>query len=116
MLYSAVLVSLLAGSQLVAGHGAIIKAVGDAGGQGSAIGIDPSTPRDGTKAKPFQQDSTRFKGQAAATCGETKGAGTNEIEAGTTTVMQQNGGTLPQITPGGEVQMTLHQVVRDQRV
>ena len=39
MFYStAVVATLLAASQLVAGHGAIIKAVGDAGGQGSAIG------------------------------------------------------------------------------
>jgi hypothetical protein len=31
-------VTLLAVAHLVAGHGAIIKAVGDAGGNGSAIG------------------------------------------------------------------------------
>lgn len=83
---------LLAVAQLVAGHGAIIKAVGDAGGQGSAIGgmtstylpvyimnipnirtVDPATPRDGTKRNPFQQDSTRFKGDNKATCGQTLG-------------------------------------------
>lgn len=33
--------------------------------------VDPSTPRDGTTRNPFQQDTTRFKGDAAATCGET---------------------------------------------
>jgi hypothetical protein len=39
MRYSAVVASIiLATSQLVAGHGAIVKAVGDQGGQGSAIG------------------------------------------------------------------------------
>lgn len=37
MLFKSVIVALAA-SQLVAGHGAIIKAVGDAGGQGQAIG------------------------------------------------------------------------------
>jgi len=36
--------SLLASSQLVAGHSAIVKAVGDAGGQGSAIGSTFSIP------------------------------------------------------------------------
>jgi hypothetical protein len=35
---SSVALALLAASQLVAGHGAIVKAVGDAGGAGSAIG------------------------------------------------------------------------------
>lgn len=39
MFFSAsVLLLLTASSQLVAGHGAIIKAVGDAGGQGMALG------------------------------------------------------------------------------
>jgi hypothetical protein len=35
---SSIAFALLAASQLVAGHGAIVKAVGDAGGQGAAIG------------------------------------------------------------------------------
>lgn len=104
---------LLATSNLVAGHAAIIGATGDAGGAGSAIGVDPSTPRDGTGRQPFQQDSTRFKGDAAATCGETLGGGDNDVQAGTAQVMQLNGATLPQITPGGSVMMTLHQVNGD---
>ena len=70
---TSVTVALLAAAQLVAGHGAVVKAVGDAGGAGSAIGIDPNTPRDGTKRNPFQQDTTRFKGQNKATCGQTLG-------------------------------------------
>lgn len=41
MRYSAVVVSVfLTTSQLVAGHGAIVKAVGDMGGAGSAIGSE----------------------------------------------------------------------------
>lgn len=105
--------SLLASSSLVAGHGAIIGATGDAGGQGSAIGVDPSTPRDGTGRNPFQQDSTRFRGDAAASCGETLGGGDNNVEAGTAQVMQLNGGTLPQVTAGGQIMMTVHQVNSD---
>lgn len=54
------LASLLATAELVAGHGAIIAATGDAGGSGMALGIDTSTPRDGTRRNPFQQDSTRL--------------------------------------------------------
>ena len=90
--------SLLASSSLVAGHGAIIKATGDAGGAGSAIGVDPNTPRDGTGRNPFQQDSTRFRGANKATCGETLGGGANDIQTGTAQVMQLNGATLPQVS------------------
>lgn len=50
-----------------------VKAVGDQGGVGAAIGVDPDTPRDGTRRNPFQQDSTRFKGDNADTCGQTLG-------------------------------------------
>ena len=105
--------SLLASSSLVAGHGAIIGATGNAGGAGSAIGVDPNTPRDGTGRNPFQQDSTRFRGDAAAICGETLGGGANDIAAGTAKVMQLNGPTLPQVTAGGMVMMTVHQVNSD---
>lgn len=104
---------LLATSQLVAGHAAIIGATGDQGGQGSAIGVDPNTPRDGTRRNPFQQDSTRFKNAQADTCGETLGGGDNDVQAGTAQVMQLNGGTLPQVSAGGEISMTLHQVNGD---
>ena len=104
---------LLAIVELVAGHGAIISATGDAGGQGTALGIDATTPRDGTKRNPFQQDTTRFKGDAAETFGETLEGGDNDPETGTAAIMAASGDDLPQITPGGEVQMTLHQVNAD---
>ncbi|KAF1935880.1 hypothetical protein EJ02DRAFT_483252 [Clathrospora elynae] len=110
---SVVSFSLLASSSLVAGHGAIIKAVGDAGGAGSAIGVVPTTPRDGTGRNPFQQDSTRFRGASAASCGETLGGGANDIAAGTAQVMQLNGATLPQVSAGGQIMMTVHQVNAD---
>jgi hypothetical protein len=109
----ATLASLLALTHLVAGHGAIIKATGDAGGSGSAIGINPDTPRTGSTKNPFEQDTTRFKGQTASQCGETLEGGANDIESGTQTVLSQNGGTLPQISQGGQIMMTLHQVNGD---
>ncbi|KAH8879463.1 hypothetical protein GQ53DRAFT_738740 [Thozetella sp. PMI_491] len=98
---------------LVAGHGAIIKAVGDAGGEGMALGIDTTTPRDGTRRDPFQQDSTRFKGDQAATFGETLGKGDNQLETGTKAIMAETGQQLPQVSQGGEINMTLHQVNAD---
>lgn len=71
--------TLLALAELVAGHGAIIAAVGDAGGSGMALGVDTSTPRDGTRRRPFQQDSTRFRGASADTFGETLAGGDNRM-------------------------------------
>ncbi|KAI0195055.1 hypothetical protein F4808DRAFT_332006 [Astrocystis sublimbata] len=104
---------LMSLARLVAGHGAIINAVGDAGGSGMALGVDSSTPRDGTRRRPFQQDSTRFRGDQADTVGETVGAGDNDIETGTQAIMAETGDQLPQISQGGELNMTLHQVNSD---
>lgn len=106
-------IGLLATADIVAGHAAIVGATGDAGGQGMALGIDSSTPRDGTRRDPFQQDSTRFKGEAADTFGETVGGGTNSLETGTKAIMAETGQMLPQVSPGGSVDMTLHQVNGD---
>ncbi|CRK41806.1 hypothetical protein BN1723_005199 [Verticillium longisporum] len=105
--------TLLASAQLVAGHGAIITATGDQGGQGMALGVVTNTPRDGTRRDPFQQDSTRFRGASAQTFGETVGAGPNSLESGTKAIMSEMGGQLPQVSQGGSVDMTLHQVNGD---
>ncbi|KAI1848188.1 hypothetical protein JX265_011766 [Neoarthrinium moseri] len=110
---SIVALGLMTTAQLVAGHGAIINAVGDAGGSGMAIGVDTSTPRDGTRRNPFQQDSTRFKGDQADTFGETLGGGNNNVETGTKAIMAETGDQLPQVSQGGEISMTLHQVNAD---
>jgi hypothetical protein len=107
------LFALLAASRTVYGHGAIINAVGDQGGSGMALGVDPNTPRDGTGRNPFQQDSTRFRGDAAESFGETLGQGDNQPEAGTQTIMDLTGDQLPQVSQGGQLQMTVHQVNAD---
>ncbi|KAI1382435.1 hypothetical protein F4677DRAFT_401910 [Hypoxylon crocopeplum] len=104
---------LIATAQLVASHAVITSAIGDAGGSGMALGVDTSTPRDGTRRRPFQQDSTRFRGDQADTFGETIGAGDNDLEQGTQAIMAETGDQLPQITAGGELTMTLHQVNAD---
>ncbi|KAF7555456.1 hypothetical protein G7Z17_g2104 [Cylindrodendrum hubeiense] len=105
--------TLLLAGQLAAGHSVITNAVGDAGGSGMALGVDTTTPRDGTRRRPFQQDATRFQGDAEATVGETVGAGDNDLESGTSAILAETGDDLPQITPGGELSMTLHQVNSD---
>ncbi|KAF6828432.1 cas1 appressorium specific protein [Colletotrichum plurivorum] len=112
-LRTAVAASLLAAAQLVSGHGAIIAAQGELGGTGMALGIDPNTPRDGTRRDPFQADATRFKGNQADTFGETIGAGDNDLETGTKAIMAMTGDQLPQVRAGGTIDMTLHQVNGD---
>jgi len=129
MLFKSVLIGF-ATANLVAGHGAIIKAVGDQGGNGTALGgesisfptitstmltqtVDASTPRDGSTRNPFQQDSTRFKNEAADACGETLGGGTNDPATQVPQMLAANGGQMPQISAGGMVMMTLHQVNGD---
>ena len=105
--------TLMAAAQGVAGHSVITNAVGDSGGSGMALGVDTSTPRDGTRRRPFQQDATRFRGASKKTVGETVGAGDNDVESGTASILEETGDKLPQVTPGGELKMTLHQVNAD---
>lgn len=104
---------LLTAARLVASHSVIIDAVGDAGGRGMALGVDTSTPRDGTRRRPFQQDSTRFRGASRDTVGETLAGGDNNVEAGTRAILAETGDILPQVSAGGSLEMTLHQVNSD---
>ncbi|KAF5603943.1 gEgh 16 [Fusarium subglutinans] len=97
----------------VSAHSVITNAVGDAGGSGMALGVDTSIPRDGTRRRPFQQDATRFRGNSADTVGETLSAGDNDIEQGTLDIMEETGSELPQVNPGGSLEMTVHQVNSD---
>jgi hypothetical protein len=75
--------------------------------------VDSTTPRDGTGRRPFQQDATRFRGDAEDTVGETIGAGDNDVESGTSAILAESGDVLPQVSAGGELKMTLHQVNSD---
>jgi hypothetical protein len=110
---STFLLAVLAASKTVYGHGAIISATGDQGGSGMGLGVNPDTPRDGTGRNPFQQDSTRFRGDAAESFGETLGGGDNNPEAGTQAIMDITGDVLPQVSQGGQLTMTMHQVNAD---
>lgn len=105
--------TVLVAAQLAAGHSIITGATGDAGGKGMALGVDSSTPRDGTRRQPFQQDATRFRGASAQTFGETLAGGDNNLESGTSAIMAETGDSLPQVTAGGEISMTIHQVNSD---
>ncbi|KAG8690234.1 hypothetical protein FRC11_013014 [Ceratobasidium sp. 423] len=99
VLYLSALVSL------VAAHGTITAVNGANGITGAGMGIDPNTPRDGTKAKPFQQDTSIIRDR--------------EIQSGKvgpcgrTSQKAASSAGLPSATSGGEIQMTLHQVNQD---
>lgn len=75
--------------------------------------VEDTTPRDGATRNPFQQDSTRFRNAAADACGETLGGGTNDPATQVPAMLAANGGQMPQISAGGMVMMTLHQVNGD---
>nr|QGP74441.1 EWCA8 [Podosphaera xanthii] len=111
MLFKSIIASLAA-AQLVAGHGAIVKAVGDMGGNGTALGVERDTPRDGAGRNPFQTDSTRFKNNNVDACGETLGGGPNEPAQQMAKLVQDSNG-LPMVSQGGMIMMTLHQVNGD---
>ncbi|CAG8978184.1 hypothetical protein HYALB_00013176 [Hymenoscyphus albidus] len=112
MYFKSSVVVLAAVAELVAGHGAMVKAVGNLGGMATALGIDPATPRDGSKRNPDQQDSTRFKNAAADACGETLAGGANDPATQIPKMLAINP-TMPQVSQGGSLMMTLHQVNGD---
>ncbi|CUA68255.1 hypothetical protein RSOLAG22IIIB_07785 [Rhizoctonia solani] len=109
ILYLSALVSL------VAAHGTIVAVKGANGVTGAGMGIDPSTPRDGTKAKPFQQDTSVIRDREIASgqvgpCGRTTQKGAIDMAA-EMEAAASNG--IPSATSSGEIQMTLHQVNQD---
>jgi Egh16-like virulence factor len=97
--------ALLSLTSLVSAHGLITAAKGNAGGSGSGLGFVPGSS--GTS----QADVTVFKGTSV--CGQTAAGGVNSISTGTQNILNQVGGQLPQVTPGGSLSMTLHQVNGD---
>jgi hypothetical protein len=64
---------LLAATPLVAAHGKIAVAQGDAGGNGTALGIQGGVIPGAGKNKVTEPDTTVFKGANADGCGLTKG-------------------------------------------
>lgn len=113
-MFAKILVLALAASPLVAAHGKIAVASGDAGGNGTALGIQGAVIPGAGRNKVTEPDTTVFKGDNADGCGLTKGAGDNDIEAGTTQAMALSGTTLPQISAdGGSVSGTMHIVTSD---
>ncbi|KAI9188199.1 hypothetical protein H9P43_002596 [Blastocladiella emersonii ATCC 22665] len=98
-------------------HGAIVGAKGLNNIQGKAIGVLDNTPRTGTRANPFQRDSSIIRDRdirsgRSGPCGRTIAGGNNNIQRGMAAIKQQMGG-LPMIAPGQPLTLTVHQVNAD---
>ncbi|PVG03631.1 hypothetical protein CPB86DRAFT_695004 [Serendipita vermifera] len=116
MLSYQVLVALFAAlATTVHGHGAMVAVTGANGITATGMGIDPSTPRDGTRRRPFQQDTSIIRDEEiqsgeAGPCGRTLAGGNNNVAAG---VEAASSAGLPSMSENGQITMTIHQVNGD---
>lgn len=111
-MFAKALILALAASPLVAAHGKVAAVVGDAGGNGTALGIMGAVvPGAGPNSK-TEVDTTVFKSTKIATngLGETTKAGnlkTSDLKQ----AMALSGSTLPQVNSA--IQATFHVVTSD---
>lgn len=75
-MFSKIFLIALAASPLVAAHGKIAVATGDAGGNSTALGIQGGVIPGAGKNKVTEPDTTVFKGDQADACGRTNGVST----------------------------------------
>jgi len=113
MRFSALLVGSVAPT-LIAAHGKIAVVQGDAGGNGTAIGIQGGIIPGAGKNKITEPDTTVFRKTNIATdgLGKTNGQGKNTV-AMVADTMAQSGATIPQVTDGGMITGTFHIVTTD---
>lgn len=113
MRFSALILTSMAPA-LIAAHGKIAVVQGDAGGNGTAIGIQGGIIPGPGRNKVTEPDTTVFGKTNIATdgLGKTQGQGKNTVAmvAGT---MAQSGNTLPQVSDGGMITGTFHIVTTD---
>jgi hypothetical protein len=104
MRFSALLIGSVAPT-LIAAHGKIAVVQGDAGGNGTAIGIQGGIIPGAGKNRVTEPDTTVFGGKtniATDGLGKTKGQGKNTV-AMVADTMALSGSTLPQVTDGGMI-------------
>ncbi|CAK5274899.1 unnamed protein product, partial [Mycena citricolor] len=99
----------------VSAHGTITKIQGANGVAGAGFGIIASTPRDGSRPNPFEQDTSVIRNQEidsgrTGACGRTKAGGNNDVTA---QLAAASSAGLPSAAADGSVTMTLHQVNGD---
>ncbi|TVY91782.1 hypothetical protein LAWI1_G001420 [Lachnellula willkommii] len=112
-MYTKFIIAALVASPLVAAHGKIAVMAGDAGGNTTGLGIQGGVIPGAGANKETEVDTTVFQSKEAATdgLGKTK-AGPNTM-ADMTAVMAASGSTLPQVSPGGSLNGTVHIVTTD---
>ncbi|OAF99613.1 uncharacterized protein CC84DRAFT_1075295, partial [Paraphaeosphaeria sporulosa] len=99
---------------LISAHGKVAAVVGDAGGNGTALGIQGGIVPGPGKNKVTEVDTTVFGKTNIATngLGKTTGQGKNTV-AMVVATMDQSGATLPQVSDGGSISGTFHVVTTD---
>lgn len=112
MFANAILLFVLAASPLVAAHGKVAAVVGDAGGNGTAVGIQGAIIPGAGKNSVTEPDTTVFKSTKIATdgLGSTTNNGNNKL-ADFKSTMAASGDTLPQVASA--IQATFHVVTSD---
>lgn len=108
-------ITIISLTPIVSAHGKVAVVKGDAGGNGTALGIlGGIVPGTGDNSV-TEVDATVFKKRKLAEngLGKTKSAGANKPESLNLT-MAQSGGTLPQVSPeGGRIRGVWHIVTTD---
>ncbi|KAK2001941.1 hypothetical protein LX36DRAFT_746620 [Colletotrichum falcatum] len=105
----------LAAAPLVVAHGKVAVLTGDAGGNGTALGIKGGVVPGPGPNKKTEVDTTVFaaKNIMSDGLGKTNGGGKNNV-ADIKQVMALSGSTLPQVSStGGSISGTLHCVTTD---
>ncbi|KAI8807875.1 hypothetical protein BJ742DRAFT_666507, partial [Cladochytrium replicatum] len=91
-------------------HGVVTAVTGANGVVGTGFGVDPSTPRDGSRRNPFQRDSTRTN---SGGCGNTVQSGQLNVATEMSKQMALGNGQLPSTSATGVLTLTYHQVNGD---
>lgn len=114
-MFSKVLILALAASPLVAAHGKVAMVTGDAGGNGTALGIKGGVVPGPGRNRVTEVDTTVFGKTNIQTdgLGKTQGGGQNAVSM-IKSVMAQSGDTLPQVSAnGGTLSGVFHIVTTD---
>ncbi|KAJ9144499.1 Cell surface protein [Pleurostoma richardsiae] len=113
---SKIIVLALAAAPLVAAHGKVAVISGDAGGNGTALGIQGAVVPGAGRNSKTEVDTTIFGSTDIATdgLGRTEGSGKNTVDM-LSQAMELSGSTLPQVSAdgNGSISGTFHIVTTD---
>ncbi|KAI8804880.1 hypothetical protein BJ742DRAFT_430292 [Cladochytrium replicatum] len=104
------LVIILGAAPFIQAHGVVTAVNGANGVVGTGFGVDPTTPRDGSRRNPFQRDSTRTN---TGGCGNTVQSGHLLVATELQKQVALGKGQLPSTDATGVLRLTYHQVNGD---